>query len=294
MNKNLKQQKVKGLENARTFRIKAGTFVNPRHKVLGTGFINVSTYPTKIELDLEILGDYAYDYLPQISYNIGMPLSQLEDLLFNYDSEVIKKRQSLIKEVTEKKIDLERKLIKAQENSSIDYSHLHKYLDTINNRLDHLNNGGKINIGRGPVIFRIAIPFWRLSENSYCGDVFVSKEDFFKGVLIFNKTFGKFCVNILPEHRFLLEDYYNRFIKMLTQINMDERAFFFACPEEGNRSSNIGHFCKVCLNNKVKKNQRKILSSIEMFKSNPPKRLKINIKKRNLSIKNLKKLKEVI
>lgn len=296
MSKNLKKEKVKGLENAKVFRIKAGTFVNPKKKVLGTGFINVSTYPTKIELDLEILSDYAYDYLPQISYNIGMPISELQDLIINYDSDVIKKRFELINEISLKKSSIEAQINKIKDSQSIDDSHpIIKYHKTISDRLSYLQNGGNINIAKGPIIFRISIPFWRLHENCYCGDIYVSKEDFLKGVLIFNKTFGKFCVNILPEHKFLLEDYYNRFIKMLQQINMDERAFFFACPEEGNRADNIGHFCTVCLSNKVKKTKRKILKEIIYFKENPLKhRLKVNLSRKDLKIKNSKRIKEDI
>lgn len=301
---NTKTKKVKGLENAKTFRIKAGTFINPKNTVPGTGFINISTYPTKVELDLEILGDYAYEYLNQISFNIGMPVEDLENLLFNYDVDAVKKKEELISELQKKKNSLEKELeARESSNTNTENTALKKYIDTIKDRLTHLENNNNIKAGTGPIIFRISIPFWRLAENSYCGDIYVSKEDFFKGVLIFNKTFGRFCVNILPEHRFLIEDYYNNFIKMLSNINMDDRAFFFACPEEGNRGYNIGHFCTVCLSNKVKKNKRKVFKAIDYYKNINKckhKLIRQNIKSeyittRNLKIKNQRRLnKEVI
>lgn len=290
MNTNIKLSKVKGLENAKTFRIKAGTFINPKHALPGTGFINVSTYPTKIELDLELLGDYAYDYLPQIAFNIGMPVEELENLIFNYDSDALKKKEELIYELEKKK----KSLLQDIENKGDEINKEHplkKYLNTIEERLNHLQNDNNIKAGNGPVLFRISIPFWRIGENSYCGDIYVSKEDFFKGILIFNKTFGRFCVNILPEHRFLLEDYYNNFIKMLSSIDMDDRAFFFACPEKGNRGFNIGHFCTVCLKNKVKKMKRLVIKSIKYYKGLDDynkKKIRSNIKYENITIRNLK------
>lgn len=291
MNTNIKTNKVKGLESAKVFRIKAGTFINPKNTLPGTGFINVSTYPTKIEIDLELLGDYAYDYLPQIAFNIGMSVGELENLLFNYDSDALKKKQELISELEKKKKSLEQDILEKSKLEEITENHpLKKYLATIEDRLNHLHNDNTIKAGNGPVLFRISIPFWRITENSYCGDVYVSKEDFFKGVLIFNKTFGRFCVNILPEHRFLIEDYYNNFIKMLSSINMDDRAFFFACPEEGNRGYNIGHFCTVCLKNKVKKMKRKVLKAISYYKDLEEfkhKELRKNIKLENIKAKNL-------
>lgn len=290
MNTKVTTNKVKGLESAKVFRIKAGTFINPKHTLPGTGFINVSTYPTKIELDLELLGDYAYDYLPQIAFNIGMPVEELENLIFNYDSDALKKKEELISELEKKKKSLLKDI--SSKEDEIDEDHpLNKYLNTIEERLNYLQNDNTIKAGNGPILFRISIPFWRITENSYCGDIYVSKEDFFKGILIFNKTFGRFCVNILPEHRFLLEDYYNNFIKMLSSIDMDDRAFFFACPEEGNRGFNIGHFCTVCLKNKVKKMRRLVLKAIKYYKGldeSTKKKIRSNIKCENIKCKNLK------
>lgn len=291
--------KVKGLENARVFRIKAGTFINPKYAVPGTGFINISTYPTKIEIDLEILGDYAYDYLPQISYNLGMSVDELKNLLFNYDADSIKKKITLEKDLKIKKEKLEKELLERKKNEAIGEDHpIKKYIQTIDDRIKHLNDNKDINSGSGPILFRVSIPFWRIQEGSYCGDIYVSKENFLKGLLIFNKSFGRFCVNVLPEHRFLFEDFYNNFIKMLQTIQMDDRAFFFACPEEGNRAYNIGHFCTVCLKNKVKKNKRKVIKAIDYFKSLNEEKLKNMREKidkdkiilKNLSIKNIKKI----
>ena len=287
----MNDMKVKGLEKAQIFKIKAGTLANPKWTVPGTGFINLSTYSSKVEIDIEVLGDYAYDYLPQIAYNIDMPLDELKDLIYNSDSSLIKKKAELLKDILNKRDSIEEKINLLKKTEVVDDNHpLSVYLAKIDERISAIENS-EINIARNPVIFRISIPFWRLHESCYCGHLYVSKEDFFKGVLIFNKTFGKFCVKILPEHIFLLEDYYNNFIKMLKKINMDDRAFFFACPEEGNRANNIGHFCTVCLKNKVKKQQRKVLNAIKSFKEYPVKHTKSNLCLRNLSIKNSKKLK---
>lgn len=262
-----KNIKVTGLEKAKIFRIKAGTFVNPTRKIEGTGFINVSTYPTKIELDLNILNDVAYDYLQQIAYNINMSVDELKNLLKNYNSETLKRRDELLKEICKKKVFLQEKIDSLggidtlpEDNSIV------KYLKVVENREKKLLEKS-FNPGNGPIIYRVSIPFWRLYENCYCGDLYVSKEDFFKGVLIFNKNFGKFCINVLPEHRSLLENYYNNFIKMLSCIDMDEKDFYYACPQKGNKTQRMGHFCTVCLINKKRARQRTLSKALKFFKS---------------------------
>lgn len=257
---------VTGLEKAKDYRIKTGNFVNPKNKIEDTAFINVSSYSSKVELDLLILNNLAQEYLPQISYNINMPLEELKNLLNNYDSEKLKRRDNLIKELSNKKSFLLEKIESLggtevlSENDSII-----KYLKVIEKR-EHMLLNNSFNAGTGPVIFRVSIPFWRLHENCYCGDLYVSKEDFLKGVLIFNKSFGKFHINVLPEHRFLLENYYNKFIKMLKSIDMDENDFNYVCPLKNNKSQKIGHFCTVCIKNKKRLNQRNLIKAIKQYK----------------------------
>lgn len=286
-----KNKKVIGLENAKIFKIKAGTFANPKRKILGTGFVNVSTYPTKVELDLDILGDYAYEYLPQIAYNIGIPQEKLKELLNNYNSENIKERNYLIQSLQNKEEAILRKINNLGGIDSLDKNDtMITYLNNTRDRISRLSANGSFKSAKTPILLRISIPFWRLHENCYCGDLYVSKEDFLKGVLIFNKSFGKFCINVLPEHRFLLDDYYNRFVQMLKQIDMDDRAFYFACPELGNRATNIGHFCTVCLKNKKRAKQRLILKAIASCKNKIKKTKFSNFKLCSLKIKTIKKI----
>lgn len=287
-----KNIKVTGLEKAKIFRIKAGTFVNPKRKIKGTGFINVSTYPTKIELDLDILNDVAYEYMQQISYNMNMSADELKNLLQNYNSETLKRRDELLKEICKKKLFLQNKIesLGGIETLSEDNSVI-KYLRVIENREQKLLNKS-FNPGNGPIIYRISIPFWRLYENCYCGDLYVSKEDFFKGILIFNKNFGKFCINVLPEHRYLLEDYYNSFIKMISTIDMNEEDFYYACPQKGNKAQRVGHFCSVCLTNKKRAKQRALSKALKFYKSTKYcNRIYNQFTVTNMNVTNIKKIK---
>lgn len=287
-----KNIKVTGLEKAKIFRIKAGTFINPKRKIKGTGFINVSTYPTKIELDLSILNDVACDYLQQIAYNMNMSTDELKNLLENYNSETLKRRDELLKEICRKKIFLQNQIESLGGIDALsDDNSLVKYLKVIESREQKLLHKS-FNPGNGPIIYRVSIPFWRLYENCYCGDLYVSKEDFFKGVLIFNKNFGKFCINVLPEHRHLLEEYYTSFIKMLNTIDMDEYDYNQACPQKDNKAQRVGHFCTVCLTNKKRAKQRTLYKALKLFKAKGVSNKTFKqFSKTNMNVINIKKIK---
>lgn len=267
MNNNVTtKKKIKGFENSRVYTIKAGTFISPSKMVKGTKFINFSTYPGKIEMDLDILQNVYQEYLPQIASKIGVSIDYLNTLINDFDSDKIKFKNKLIK-TYQQNIDKYKNLIENAggfDSLNEEDSLIKRYNELCCNLEKVYNNS--FNYKKLQPLFRISIPIWRLHEGCYCGDLYISENDFYKGVLIFNKNFGRFNIEVLPQHKELANIYYKKLLKKLHYMKMDSKAFYFACPELGNKSSNIGHFCNVCLKNKhkakVRKN-RKLLNSIK-------------------------------
>lgn len=274
-----KKKKIKGFENARVYTVKAGTFISPSKTVKGTKFINFSTYPGKIEMDLDILQDVYHEYLPQIANKIGVTVEHLEMLIKEFDSDKIKLKNKLIKQL-EKHIEKYNNLIEnacGLETLEED-SNLIKRYNELSTNLEKVKKNS-FNYKKLQPLFRVSIPIWRFHEGCYCGDLYVSENDFYKGVLIFNKNFGRFNIDVLPQHKEIANLYYKKFLKKLHYMKMDSKALYFACPELGNKSSNIGHFCNVCLKNKHKLKVRKTRKILTNIKELNPVHKKYNIVK---------------
>lgn len=295
-NKNvITKKKVKGFENARVYTVKAGTFISPSKMVKGTKFINFSTYPGKIEMDLDILKDVYQEYIPQIANKIGVTVEYLEMLINDFDSDKIKFKNKLIKQL-EKQLEKYNNLIKNAGGLEVlgKDSNLVKRYNELSTNLNKVKNNS-FNYKKLQPLFRVSIPIWRFHEGCYCGDLYVSESDFYKGVLIFNKNFGRFNIDVLPQHKEIANLYYKKFLKKLHYMKMDSKALYFACPELGNKASNIGHFCNVCLKNKHKlkvRKTRKILNSIKEL--NPIHKKHNFIKFTGTKISSIKVIKEVI
>lgn len=101
-------------------------------------------------------------------------------------------------------------------------------------------------------LYRISLPLLRDHVGCYCGKIFLSKEYFKQGVLLFNRYEGRFNVSILPEHLPILDKIYDEIETIFKSCNMTEETFTSSCPHITNYPGKIGHFCTVCIKAKEK------------------------------------------